>query len=67
VTSTAVSRPHPGLDGTRTVKWADADVDTLALMLIGSGHLLFAGREGTPPEETAVRTIVTTVVAGVSS
>jgi AcrR family transcriptional regulator len=29
---------------------ADADVDTLALMLIGTGHLLFAGREGILPE-----------------
>lgn len=28
---------------------ADADVDTLALSLIGAGHLLFAGREGIPP------------------
>ena len=44
---------------------ADADVDALALTLIGAGHLLFAGREGTPPEAGAVRTVVTTVVAGV--
>ncbi|MFI2350214.1 TetR/AcrR family transcriptional regulator [Streptomyces sp. NPDC019443] len=43
---------------------ADADVDTLALMLIGTGHLLFAGREGTPPEAGAVRKVVTTVIAG---
>ena len=28
---------------------ADADVDTLAPVLIGAGHLLFAGREGIPP------------------
>ena len=44
---------------------ADADVDTLALMLIGTGHLLFAGREGTPLEAGAVRKVVTTVIAGV--
>lgn len=44
---------------------ADADVDTLALMLIGTGHLLFAGREGTPPEAGAVRKVVTTVIADV--
>ncbi len=44
---------------------ADADVDTLALTLIGAGHLLFAGREGTPPEAGAVRKVVTTVIAGV--
>lgn len=44
---------------------ADADVDTLALMLIGTGHLLFADREGTPPEAGAVGKVVTTVIAGV--
>ena len=27
----------------------DADVDSLAVALIGAGHLLFAGRERTPP------------------
>ncbi|MCF3147504.1 TetR/AcrR family transcriptional regulator [Streptomyces platensis] len=43
---------------------ADADVDTLALTLIGSGHLLFAGREGGPPEAEAVHKVVTTVIAG---
>lgn len=44
---------------------ADADVDTLALTLIGAGHLLFAGRQGTPPEAGAVHKVVTTVIAGV--
>jgi AcrR family transcriptional regulator len=44
---------------------AGADVDTLAPTLIGAGHLLFAGREGTPPEPEAVRKMVTTVIAGV--
>lgn len=44
---------------------ADADVDTLALTLIGAGHLLFAGRQGIPPEAGAVHKIVTTVIAGV--
>ena len=43
---------------------ADADVDTLALMLIGTGHLLFAGRQGTP-EARAVHKVVITVFAGV--
>ncbi|MEU6992805.1 TetR family transcriptional regulator [Streptomyces sp. NPDC046465] len=43
---------------------ADADVDTLALTLIGSGHLLFAGREGAPPEPGAVRKVVASVVGG---
>jgi AcrR family transcriptional regulator len=44
---------------------ADADVDTLAPTLIGAGHLLFAGREGIPPEAGAVHKVVTTVIAGV--
>jgi AcrR family transcriptional regulator len=44
---------------------ADADTDTLALTLIGTGHLLFAGRDGPPPDPDAVRKIVTTVMAGV--
>jgi AcrR family transcriptional regulator len=43
---------------------ADADVDTLAPTLIGAGHLLFADRNGTPPEAGAVRKMVTTVIAG---
>lgn len=42
---------------------ADADVDTLAAMLIGTGHLLFAGRESTPPEPAAVHKMVTSVIA----
>jgi AcrR family transcriptional regulator len=46
---------------------ADADADTLALTLIGTGHLLFAGRDSPPPEPEAVRKIVTTVMAGVVS
>lgn len=45
---------------------ADADVDTLAFTLIGAGHLLFAGRQGTPPEAGAVHKVVTTVIAGVT-
>ncbi|WP_067472339.1 TetR/AcrR family transcriptional regulator [Actinomadura hibisca] len=46
---------------------ADADVETLALTLVGSGHLLFAGREGEPPERAAVLKVVTTVVPGTAS
>ncbi|MFI1170618.1 TetR family transcriptional regulator [Streptomyces melanogenes] len=41
----------------------DADIDTLALTLIGTGHLLFAGREGAPPEPEEVRRVVTSVIA----
>ncbi|GAA2897595.1 TetR/AcrR family transcriptional regulator [Streptosporangium fragile] len=44
---------------------ADADVDTLAPTLIGAGHLLFADREGAPPEAGAVHKVVTTVIGGV--
>jgi hypothetical protein len=44
---------------------ADADVDTLAPALMGAGHLLFAGREGIPPEADAVRKMVTSVIASV--
>jgi AcrR family transcriptional regulator len=44
---------------------ADADVDTLAAMLIGSGHLLFADRKSARPEAAAVHKVVTTVIAGV--
>jgi len=42
---------------------ADADVGTLAAMLIGTGHLLFADRRGAPPEADDVRRMVTTVIA----
>lgn len=44
----------------------DADVDTLAAMLIGTGHLLFADRKATPPEAGAVHKAVTTIIAGVT-
>lgn len=43
---------------------ADADVDALAPILIGSGHLLFADRTATPPTAEAVHAMVTTVLAG---
>ncbi|MEH6373499.1 TetR family transcriptional regulator [Streptomyces sp. KLMMK] len=42
----------------------DADVDTLAPTLIGAGHLLFADRKAAPPDAEAVRTLVTSVIAG---
>jgi AcrR family transcriptional regulator len=43
----------------------NADIDTLALTLIGTGHLLFAGQEGTPPEAETIHKVVTTVIASV--
>ena len=42
----------------------DADVDTLGAMLIGTGHLLFADRTGTPPTAEAVRRVVAAAIAG---
>jgi hypothetical protein len=32
---------------------------------LGAAHLLFAGRDGTPPQPEVVRKVVTTVLAGV--
>jgi AcrR family transcriptional regulator len=43
---------------------ADADVDTLALTLIGTAHLVFAGREGVPPDAGEVREFVVSVLGG---
>jgi len=43
---------------------ADADVDTLAAILIGAVHRLFADRADPPPDAAAVRKLVTTVLAG---
>ncbi|MFL6077728.1 MAG: TetR/AcrR family transcriptional regulator [Mycobacteriales bacterium] len=43
---------------------AGADVDSLALGLIGTGHLLFADRTSPPPDADAVREVVTTILAG---
>ncbi|MEU4422586.1 TetR/AcrR family transcriptional regulator [Actinoplanes sp. NPDC024001] len=44
---------------------ADADVATLAAVLIGSGHLLFADRTGARPGDDDVHRTVTTVLAAV--
>ncbi|MGV9821997.1 TetR/AcrR family transcriptional regulator [Nocardia xishanensis] len=43
---------------------ADADVDTLAPALIGAVHMLFADRQGIPPETADVHKVVTAVVSG---
>jgi AcrR family transcriptional regulator len=42
---------------------ANADVETLAAMLVGTCHLLYAGRQDTPPDSAAVRKVVTRVLA----
>ncbi|MDR8408448.1 TetR/AcrR family transcriptional regulator [Nonomuraea sp. 3-1Str] len=44
---------------------ADADVDALALCLIGSAHMLFADREQGPPDSEAVGKVVNAVIADV--
>jgi AcrR family transcriptional regulator len=44
---------------------ADADIATLAPMLIGTGHLLYADRKGDPPEPDAVHRAVTAALADV--
>jgi AcrR family transcriptional regulator len=43
----------------------DADVDSLALSLIGAAHLLHAGGHPTPPDAGAVEPVVRAVVADV--
>ncbi|GAA3620014.1 TetR family transcriptional regulator [Nonomuraea rosea] len=43
---------------------ADADARTLALTLIGTGHLLFAGELGALPDASAVREIVEAITVG---
>ncbi len=43
----------------------DADIDTLAPMLIGSGHLLFAGRDDAGPDAGTVEKVVRTALRGV--
>lgn len=44
---------------------ADADVDTLAPTLVGAVHMLFADRQGIPPEAGDVRRVVTAVIADI--
>jgi AcrR family transcriptional regulator len=44
---------------------AGADLDAVGLTLTGSGHLLFAGRDGVPPDPDAVRAMVTSALHGV--
>jgi AcrR family transcriptional regulator len=44
---------------------ADADLDSLALSLVGGGHLLLADRDPGPPTTAAVGKLVTTVLADV--
>jgi AcrR family transcriptional regulator len=43
----------------------DTDVESLALLLIGAGHLLFADREGVTPKPAEVLRVVDTAMADV--
>ncbi|KIH99519.1 TetR family transcriptional regulator [Streptomonospora alba] len=43
---------------------ADADTDTLAATLVGAAHLLFADREGAPPDTAVVHRTADAVVSG---
>jgi AcrR family transcriptional regulator len=45
---------------------AGADVDILAPMLLGAVHLLFADRDGAPPEPGTIARAVRTVIPGVA-
>jgi AcrR family transcriptional regulator len=45
---------------------ADADVRTLAMTLIGTAHLVFAGRDDDPPPAAEVERLVAGVLAGSS-
>jgi AcrR family transcriptional regulator len=44
---------------------AGADVDGLAPILVGTVHLIAAGRDGAPPDAAEIRRAVDTVMAGV--
>ena len=43
----------------------EADVEALAPMLIGTAHLMFADRTGTPPDAETVRAMVNSIIGGV--
>jgi AcrR family transcriptional regulator len=45
---------------------ADADVGILAPMLLGAVHLLFADRDGAPPEPETIARAVRTVIPGIA-
>jgi AcrR family transcriptional regulator len=44
----------------------DADVDSLAPVLIGAAHLMFAGRDSSAPEPEAVHKMVEAVISGIT-
>jgi AcrR family transcriptional regulator len=46
---------------------ADADIPVVAPMLVGAVHLLFADRNGEPPDPAEVRKVVAAAVPGVTA
>lgn len=44
-----------------------ADVDTLAMLLVGGAHVVAAGRDGSPPDTDALRALVATAIDGVAA
>jgi hypothetical protein len=45
---------------------ADADVDMLALTLLGTSHLDYAGSDGGSPDGESLRKVVAAVIGGVT-
>jgi AcrR family transcriptional regulator len=43
-----------------------ADVDSLAMLLVGGAHLLAAGRDGSPPDSDDLRALVATAIDNVT-
>jgi AcrR family transcriptional regulator len=43
-----------------------ADVDSLAMLLVGGAHLLAAGRDGSPPDPDDLRALVATAIDNVT-
>lgn len=43
----------------------DADVDTIALILVGGAHLVLAAPDVTSPSDDEIRRLVTTAIAGI--
>jgi hypothetical protein len=43
-----------------------ADVDMLAMLLVGGAHLLTAGRHGSPPDPDGLRTLIDTAIPNVA-
>jgi hypothetical protein len=65
--ATAMVAGYLGAERERGRIAAAADVDALAPILVGTGHLLFADRTGDPPDRAELRHAVAAVLAGVAA